>query len=185
MKTKILSVIAAAFSLTACQLSQQAAQTVRGVTEIAATATYQGKLATVAQLQSLSTDLKGYPNTPLSPQDNQLIANIVSELTRKKAASLTGGSAIDALNNAITALSSTQNATPGMLTGINWAAVQDVALGIGDSVNYINQNTSAVTAPTSLNEYRAHNDALVAYYDSESMRLNKALVDQILSGPSS
>jgi hypothetical protein len=128
--------------LTACQtLNNTAAQTVRGVSEIAATAVYQNKLATTAQLTQLSTDLAGYPKTPLSPTDNQLIANILASLFKQKA-SVVAGASVDALNNAITALSTVQGGTPTALTGFNWAALQDVSLGIGDSVNYITKTGS-------------------------------------------
>jgi hypothetical protein len=120
------------------------AQTVRGVTEVAATAVYQSGQVTVPQMTQFATDLKGYPNTPLSPSDNQLVANLISQLTRQKAASVTGGSAVDALNNAITALSSTQRSTPTVLTGVNWAYVQQVALGIDDSVNFITNSAPPV-----------------------------------------
>lgn len=140
MKSRFLpvSLIACALLFAGCVASAVIAQSVTGVAEVAAGNLLQQKALTVTQLSQLANDLGAFPNTPLPPQDNQLIANLISELTRQKAASLTGGSAVDALNQAIQALTATSS--PTAAAGIAWADLQDVVAGLKREVIFATAN---------------------------------------------
>lgn len=141
----LLSSIGLPFALSGCQSA--VSESVTGVTEVCTAAVASKGYATQAQLSTLAADLKKFPNSPLSPSDNQVIANVVSELLAHKAANLVSGAAVDAVNNAIAALNSTQSgATVTLNTGLIWTELQQVAAGIQQEVNYATGTAPATTS---------------------------------------
>jgi hypothetical protein len=134
MKTRhILSVlsIAAAFVVAGC-VGIAAAESIKAVSEIAATNAIQNGALTVAQLNTLATDLAALPQTPLPVSDNKLIANVIVEATKHKAATPTDASVVDALNGVLSDITAGQPPTPAM--GIAWANLQDAVLGFKKAV---------------------------------------------------
>ena len=120
---------------------------VTGVSEVAASNALQKKAITLPQLSQLSTDLAALPGTPLPPQDNAIIANLITELTSQKQANLTQESVVDAVNNAINSLNLATAASPSAAQGVAWAYLQDVVGGFKAAVKNATANPSLV--PTS------------------------------------
>lgn len=121
-----------------------AAQGITAVSEIAASNALQKKALTVAQLNTLATDLGKLPGTPLPSSDNALIANLVVELLKGKPSDLTEESVIDATNSAINNLNLATSASPSALQGIAWADLQDVVGGLKQAVANAQANPQLV-----------------------------------------
>ncbi len=132
------------------------AQGITGVSEIVASNCIQKKFITVAQLSSLATDLAAFPKTPLPATDNAVIANLISEAVAHKQADLTAASAVDALNNALSAV---QQGSVTALQGVAWANLQDAVVGFQAAVK--NAQANPGLAPTALQRgVVAHSDML-------------------------
>lgn len=137
MKNRILILILAASSLLAGCAGVVVANAITAVSETAAGNALQKKALTLPQLNQLATDLATFPQTPLTPSDNALIASLVKELVNQKA-TLTDASAIDGINNAISALTAT--GSPTAAEGIMWANLQDVVAGLKAEVKFATAN---------------------------------------------
>ena len=136
MKNRILSVasIAGALLLSAC-VGIAAAESIKAVSEIAATNAVQNHAITIADLTTLSTDLAALPQTPLPVGDNKIIANVVSEALKHKAATPTDGAVVDALNGVLSDVMASHAPTPA--DGIAWANLQDAVLGMKKAVTLL------------------------------------------------
>lgn len=133
MKNKIVSVLTLAGSLVlAACAGIVAAESIKAVSEIAATNAVQTGAITVAQLNTLATDLAALPQTPLPEADNKIIASVIVEATKHKAATPTDASVVDALNGVLNDITSGTPPTPA--TGIAWANLQDAVLGFKKAV---------------------------------------------------
>jgi len=133
MKNKIVSVLTLAGSLVlAACAGIVAAESIKAVSEIAATNAVQTGAITVAQLNTLATDLAALPQTPLPVADNKIIASVIVEATKHKAATPTDASVVDALNGVLNDITSGTPPTPA--TGIAWANLQDAVLGFKKAV---------------------------------------------------
>ena len=120
MKNKILSVVgfAGALVLAGC-VGMAAAESIKAVSEIAAANAVQNGALTVAQLSTLATDLAALPQTPLPAADNKLIASVIVEATKHKAATPTDAAVVDSLNGVLNDITAGTPPTPA--TGIAWA----------------------------------------------------------------
>ena len=134
MKIKNLLVIAGALVLAGCA-GIAVAESIKAVSEIAATNAVQKGSITAAQLATLSTDLAALPQTPLPVADNKLIANIITEAVKHKAATPTDGAVVDALNGVLSDVMASHAPTPA--DGIAWANLQDAVLGMKKSVTLL------------------------------------------------
>lgn len=133
MKIKTMLVLAASFVLVGCA-GYVAAESIKAVSEVAATNAVQNGDLTVAQLYTLSTDLSALPQTPLPSADNKLIASIIVEATKHKAATPTDGSVVDALNGVLGDIQGSRPPTPA--DGIAWANLQDAVQGFKKAVTF-------------------------------------------------
>ena len=145
MNIKKLTVIASGLLLAGCA-GVVVAQSITGVAEIVASNCVQKKYITVAQLSTLATDLQAFPKTPLPATDNAVIANLISEAVAHKAADLTAASAVDALNNALSAV---QQGSVTALQGVAWANLQDAVVGFQAAVK--NAQANPQLAPSAIN----------------------------------
>jgi hypothetical protein len=137
MKIKNLLVISAAALLAGCA-GVVVANTITAVSETASAYALQQGSLTVPQLSQLAKDLPGVASgEALSPQDNAALAGVVAGLLHQKE-TLTGGSALDAVNNALTAINAAKSPTAAQ--GLVWANLMDVAAGMSAEVNFVNQN---------------------------------------------
>lgn len=143
MKNKIVSVLVlvASFVLGGCVGGVVVANAITAVSETAAGNALQKKALTVPQLNQLATDLGTFPAIPLTPSDNALVANLLAELNNTKA-TLTSASSIDAVNNAVAALTAT--GSPTAAQGIMWANLQDVVAGLKAEVKFATANPQLV-----------------------------------------
>ena len=147
MKTKLLLTLAAGLALaglSGCLAGPAVANAITAASETAAGNALQKKALTLPQLNQLATDLGGLPNTPLTPADNALVASLVAQLVNQKA-TLTSASAIDGVNNAISAL--TAAGSPTAAEGIAWADLQDVVLGLKAEVKFATANPQLLPSP--------------------------------------
>lgn len=111
------------------------AESIKAVSEIAATNAVQTNALTVAQLNTLAADLSALPQTPLPTSDNKLIASIIVQATEHKAATPTDASVVDALNGVLSDVIASHAPTPA--DGIAWANLQDAVLGMKKSVTLL------------------------------------------------
>ena len=147
MKTKLLLTLAAGLALaglSGCLAGPAVANAITAASETAAGNALQKKALTLPQLNQRATDLGGLPNTPLTPADNALVASLVAQLVNQKA-TLTSASAIDGVNNAISAL--TAAGSPTAAEGIAWADLQDVVLGLKAEVKFATANPQLLPSP--------------------------------------
>jgi len=126
MKIKTMLVLAGSLVLVGCA-GIAAAESIKAVSEIAATNAVQNGDLTAAQLSTLATDLAALPQTPLPTADNKLIAGIITQATKHKAATPTDASVVDALNGVLGDIQGSRPPTPA--DGIAWANLQDAVLG--------------------------------------------------------
>jgi hypothetical protein len=131
MNIKNIVSIALGLALAGCA-GIAAAESIKAVSEIAATNAVQNGALTVAQLNTLATDLAALPQTPLPTADNKLIANVIVEATKHKAATPTDASVVDALNGVLSDVTASHAPTPA--DGIAWANLQDAVLGFKKAV---------------------------------------------------
>ena len=136
MKTRLMSVlsIAASLVLVGC-VGIAAAESIKAVSEVAATNAVQNKALTVTQLNTLATDLSALPQTPLPVADNKLIADVIVEATKHKAATPTDGAVVDALNGVLADITASHAPTPA--DGIAWANLQDAVQGFKKAVTLL------------------------------------------------
>ena len=128
--TKLVS-IASCLVLAGCA-GVAVAESIKGVSEIAAANALQNGAITVAQLSTLSTDLAALPATPLPQSDNKIIANVITEAIQHKAATPTDAAAVDALNGVLSDV--TANHAPTAADGVAWANLQDAVAGFKKAV---------------------------------------------------
>jgi hypothetical protein len=138
MKTKLLFsiILAGVLALTGCTTAQiqatAAADLVANAAELGAGYSIQHKIATVAQLQQLATDLPGVASgVALTPADNTILAGIIANLANTKA-DLTAVTALDVLNGDIAKVNAGGN--PTLLTGAEWSQLKDAAAGINAAI---------------------------------------------------
>jgi PBP1b-binding outer membrane lipoprotein LpoB len=132
MKNKYaIALLASSLVLAGCA-GIAAAESIKAVSEIAATNAVQKGELTVAQLSTLSTDLAALPQTPLPTSDNKLIAGIITEAINHKAATPTDAAVVDALNGVLADVQASRPPTPA--DGIAWSELQDAVLGFKKSV---------------------------------------------------
>jgi hypothetical protein len=138
-RNKILSVVSIALGLLAAGCAGVAvAESIKFVSEVASTNAVQNGAITVAQLNTLATDLAALPQTPLPVADNKIIANVITEALKHKAATPTDGAVVDALNGVLTDVAASHAPTPA--DGIAWANLQDAVLGFKKSVVLLQTN---------------------------------------------
>lgn len=122
-----------------------AANSITAVSETAAGYALQTKAVTVPQLSQLAKDLPGIASgVALTPQDNAVLAGVVAGLLKQKE-TLTGGSALDAVNNALTAINASKSPTAAQ--GVAWANLMDVAAGLNAEVAFVAANPQLAPAP--------------------------------------
>jgi len=110
--------------------------------EIGASYAIQNKLATVAQLQTLATDLPGVASgTALSPADNAILAGYVAHLVNAKV-DLTVVSVIDAINGDVAKVNA--GASPTLIQGAEWSQLKDIVAGINAAIAVAQANPSLV-----------------------------------------
>jgi hypothetical protein len=131
MLNKNTLVIAAALMLAGCA-GIAVAESTKAVAEIAATNAVQNGDLTASQLSTLAADLGSLPQTPLPTSDNKLIAGIITEATKHKAATPTDASVVDALNGVLSDITASHAPTPA--DGVAWSVLQDAVLGMKKSV---------------------------------------------------
>lgn len=120
-----------------------AASAITVASEIAAGYAIQHKTVTVADLKALAADLPGLAQGKALPSsDNVILANFIAALHGSKA-SVTGVSAIDAINTQIVALNNTPS--PTAFQGIAWANLMDVAAGLANEVKLVEENPSLLS----------------------------------------
>jgi hypothetical protein len=108
------------------------AESIKGVSEIAAANAMQTNAITVAQLSTLDTDLAALPATPLPGADNKIIASVISEALQHKAATPTDAAAVDALNGVLGDVMASH--APTAADGVAWANLQDAVAGFKKAV---------------------------------------------------
>jgi hypothetical protein len=131
MKIKNIAIIAVSLALSACA-GVAVAESIKGVSEIAAANAMQKGAITVAQLSTLSTDLAALPATPLPSADNKIIASVISEALAHKAATPTDAAAVDALNGVLNDVMASH--APTAADGVAWADLQDSVAGFKKAV---------------------------------------------------
>lgn len=115
-----------------------AANGITAVSETAAGYALQSKVVTVAQLSQLAKDLPGIASgVALTPQDNAVLAGVIAGLLKQKE-TLTGGSALDAVNSAITAINASKS--PDAAQGEIWSNLMDIAAGLNAEVTFVQAN---------------------------------------------
>jgi hypothetical protein len=119
------------FSVTGCA-GVAVAESIKGVSEIAAANAMQNKAITVTQLATLSADLGALPAVPLPSSDNVIIASVISEATAHKAATPTDAAAVDALNGVLNDVLASH--APTAADGVAWANLQDAVTGFKKAV---------------------------------------------------
>jgi hypothetical protein len=128
----VLAIAAFALAVTACATAVAIAETTKVVAEYAATdAVTKGDL-TYAQLSALSTDLAALPQTALPQSDNKLIANIIVQATKHKAASPQDAAIVDGLNGVLGDVQASR--PPTLADGQAWAILQDAIQGFKKAV---------------------------------------------------
>jgi hypothetical protein len=132
MKIKTLSVLAACLVLVGCA-GIAVAESIKGVSEIAAANAMQTGGITLAQLSTLTTDLAALPQTPLPQADNKIIANVITQALQHKAATPTDAAAVDALNGVLNDVMASH--VPTAADGIAWSNLQDAVAGFKRAVS--------------------------------------------------